>query len=380
MFSQDPNALREGSATRGRLADYARVLGELHVIVRAREAGRLQVSEGLFLYPAASSGVLGFVRAWHIGAMLCTQRRFDVISVQAPDLSGCIGFFLSRRFRVPLQLQLHTDYMSPHYARAGWKERLYYILARVLVPRADCVRAVSKRICYSFQTKSGIRSRLSLESRIGVLPIFTDVARFFDAHADPETESRFASYDFKMIAAGRFVEKEKNFLMLIDMMREFVKVCPKALLVIVGEGPDKERYKLQTTNYKLEHNVIIEPWRDDLPSFLKSFDLFLLPSNYEGWGRAVIEAMAAGLPVVMTDVGLAGEVVKTQENGIIVPVGNRAAFLQAMVTLYKDKEKRKILAAAGRQTAQNLQPQTKKEYLARYRQCLEPCAFPPNAA
>ena len=94
----------------------------------------------------------------------------------------------------------------------------------------------------------------------------------------------------------------------------------------------------------------------------------------------MIEAMAAGLPVVMTDVGLAGEVVKTQENGIIVPVGNRAAFLQAMVTLYKDKEKRKILAAAGRQTAQNLQPQTKKEYLARYRQCLEPCAFPPNAA
>ncbi len=214
--------------------------------------------------------------------------------------------------------------------------------------------------------------------------------KFLEAKPDPATEARFREHNFKMIAVGRFVDKEKNFSMLIEMMRDFVhpvrnppsfgvaaatlgrlisngvKICPRALLVLVGDGPDKESYKLQAKAYNLENNVIIEPWRDDLPSFYKSFDLFLLSSNYEGWGRVVIEAMAAGLPVVVTDVGLAGEVVKNGENGIVVPVGNRAAMLHAVTKLFNDNRYRKRLSAAGLETVKNLEPKTKEEYLRKY--------------
>ena len=179
------------------------------------------VSGGLFLYPAAPTGLLGYIRAWHVGRMLCKKYRFDVISVQAPDLSGVIGFFLSRRFRVSLQLQLHTDYMSPYYRRAGWKAYVRYLLARFLISRADCIRAVSERI------------RRSLARPAAVLPIHTNIRPFLDATADQEAERRFAGFSFKMVAVGRFVEKEKNFLILIDMMRDFVRICPDALLVIV---------------------------------------------------------------------------------------------------------------------------------------------------
>ncbi|TSD03898.1 MAG: glycosyl transferase group 1 protein, partial [Parcubacteria group bacterium Greene0714_36] len=342
MFSKDPQALVSGSATHSRMREYAEALGQLHIIVRTRELGHMAVSNGLFLYPSASRGVLGYIRAWHIGAMLCRRHRFDAISAQAPDILGCVAFLLSRRFHIPLQIQLHTDYMSPHYRRAGWKERIHYQLARFLIPRADRIRVVSERIRRSligtFQTKSGTRSRLSLESlerRIAVLPIFTDASRFITAAPDPETERRFSGYNFKMIAVGRFVDKEKNFSMLISVMRLFVRISPQALLMIVGEGPDRMNYELRIRNYELGKNIVIEPWRDDLPSFYKSFDLFVSPSNYEGWGRAVIEAMAAGLAVVMTDTGLAGEVVKNGENGIVVPVGDAQAFLRAIKTLYE---------------------------------------------
>jgi GxxExxY protein len=183
----------------------------------------------------------------------------------------------------------------------------------------------------------------------------------------------YPGYDFKIISVGRFVDKEKNFSMLLEVMREFVKVCPKALLVLVGDGPARENYKLKITNYKLDRNVIIEPWRDDLPSFLKSFDLFALPSNYEGWGRVVIEAMASGLPVVMTDVGLAGEVIKDGENGLVVPVGDKEAFFGAILDLYKNPEKRKKIALVGLETVKNLEPRTKEEYLLLYRESYKTC-------
>ncbi|HEY4497260.1 MAG TPA: glycosyltransferase, partial [Candidatus Paceibacterota bacterium] len=64
-------------------------------------------------------------------------------------------------------------------------------------------------------------------------------------------------------------------------------------------------------------------------------------SNYEGYGRTVIEAFAAGCPVVMTDVGIAGEIVVDQKNGLVVPVGDVLALTQALVIVYKDEAFRK---------------------------------------
>jgi len=367
MISADPAVLIPGSGTRQRMREYAGLFDELHIVVLTREHGGDAEDENLFLYRAAGRTLpIRMLRAWRVGLSCAAGRRPGIISSQGADETGALGWLLSRRFGIPFQLQLHTDVMSSRYRRAGWKEYVRYLLARFLIPRADCVRVVSERIRQSLVSQFPVPS-----SQFRVLPIFTDVSKFVTAAPDQETERRFAGYDFKIIAVGRFVDREKNFSMLIDAMREFLKICPNALLVMVGEGTDRENYKLQITNYKLEKHIMIEPWRDDLASFYKLFDLFVSASNYEGWGRAVIEAMAAGLPIIMTDTGLAGEVVKNQENGVVVPVGDARAFFQAIRELYEQPEKRKHLATAGRQTAQNLRPATRAEYLARYRQCLE---------
>ncbi len=262
MISADPRVKITGSESAARMADYARLFDALHIVV-------------------LSGGHI--IRAWREARAL--RGQYDLITAQGADETGMLAYVLSRMSGVPFHLQIHTDVMSPWYRRASWKERVRYALARFLIPRADCIRVVSERI-----RRSLLQSTIyNLQpEKIFVLPIFTDVSKFMTAVPDPATEERFQDYDFKMVAAGRFVEKEKNFSLLIDVMHEFIKICPKALLVIVGEGSDGNRYKLQTTNYKLENNVVIEPWRDDLASFYKSFDLFLLSSRYEGWGRAVI--------------------------------------------------------------------------------------------
>ena len=64
---------------------------------------------------------------------------------------------------------------------------------------------------------------------------------------------------------------------------------------------------------------------------------FLLTSNYEGWGLAIIEAASFGLPIIMTDVGCAGEIIKNEESGIIIPVGDKKALAAAMTKLIQNK-------------------------------------------
>ncbi len=370
VIGSDPRIFDTRTENFRRVRSYALVFEEFHIVSPA-PVGTLPVRLGnFFLWPISSRlPLVWWWRMVHRARHIACQHRVDLVDAQDAGESGLAALLIARALKIPFRIQLHTDVLSPYYRRASWKERMRYLLARFLIPRASCLRVVSERIKTSLLQSEMVTD----ESRIVLLPIFTDVWAFLHASADPAIEARLREYDFKMIAVGRFVDKEKNFSMLIDVMRLFVRICPRALLVIVGDGPDRVNYELGMRKYGLEKNIIIEPWRNDLPSFYQSFDLFLGSSNYEGWGRAVIEAMAVGLAVVMTDTGLAGEFVKNQENGMVVPVGDARAFLEAIKILYQDTEKRKLLAAAGRETARNLTPATREEYLAHYRKSFELC-------
>jgi glycosyltransferase involved in cell wall biosynthesis len=376
VVGRDPNLLKTDSAVFNRARDYAGLLREYHIVLAGTEKDSPKSFGNLFLWPTGSSSILfAWFDALRLGRKIIKERQIQLIDAQDTGEAGVAAFLLSRVAGIPFRVQIHTDIFSPYYRRASWKERVRYWLAKFLIPRASCVRVVSARIKSSlFQAKPGTCFRPSL-GRVTILPIFTDTAKFFQAGRDPATDERFRNYDFKMMAVGRFVDKEKNFSMLIEMMRKFVGLCPKALLVLVGDGPDKNNYQSAVSSYQLQKNVIIEPWRSDLNSFYKSFDLYLLSSNFEGWGRTVVEAMASGLPVVMTDVGLAGEMAKDGLNARVVPVGDSDRFFKAIRELWQDPTSRRRLARAGRKSAKFSRPATKAEYLALYKESFLKCGF-----
>ena len=94
--------------------------------------------------------------------------------------------------------------------------------------------------------------------------------------------------------------------------------------------------KIHKTFPDTESPIRLVAWSDDVPALLRASDAYVLSSNYEGWGRVIIEAMAAGLPVVTTDVGCAGEVLLDTVHGTVVPVDNQPALTQALVELSTD--------------------------------------------
>ena len=367
MISGDKKIMDEKSGVHARMVSYARVAGELHVIVLTDRGGLARSYGSLFLYPAAGNKLMRRFLAYRIAQSIAKSRAIDVITAQSPDEIGLIAYAVARSFGIPLQLQVHTDIMSPWYRRAGIVPRMKYMFARFLLRRADCLRVVSHRIMRSLTRELNIP-----ESSIMVLPVFTDMHPFMHGEATIQ-DARMQKSDCKIIAVGRFLDREKNFSMLIRAMADVVRVCPHTVLKIVGDGPDKQYYESLIATLHLNDHVFLEPWREDLAAFYRSFDVFVLPSYIEGWGMAVIEAMAAGLAVVMTDVGVAGEVVRDDINGSIVPVNDQSMLADALIRLCQSPEKRNTYAKAARETVLHLTPRTKDEYLIQWQKSFDCC-------
>lgn len=264
---------------------------------------------------------------------------------------------MKKRFNDPLQLQIHTDVFSPYFCRGSFLNMIRVLLAKFLIPRADCVRVVSGRIADHLKlVYDGLR--------IAKLPVYVDVGKIREAPVKTDLHKEYPQFDFIILMASRLT-REKNIGLAIKAMAEVVRKHPKTGLIIVGSGPEDNNLISKIKNLKLSGSVIVEPWTDDIISYYKTADLFLLTSNYEGYGMSVVEAMAGGLAVIMTDVGLAGEVLVDKKDGIVIPVADRAKLTEAILSLMENTELRNGLIENSKRTL-SFWP-SKDGYLRAYR-------------
>src|SRR3989344_3366572 len=389
----DERVFEKDSFLRENALYYGRQFFSTHILCRSAKPLKAEKVGNVVFHPVfVRSSFLFPIAAFFAGLRIIRENRGAwMVNSDNPFEVGVVSWLLSCFARGKLFLQIHTDVLSPQFRQASWKERIRFWCARFLIPRADCIRAVSERIRRSL-VESGLRDA----KRIEVLSIATDVKRFSGALPSAPCNEFLKKYSFRMIAVGRLVDKEKNFSMLLDVMKEFVKISPAAFLAIVGYGPDKNRYDSLVKQNRLENNVIIGDEKemkalvcsgaekaierpgtsegDFLSSFYKSFDVCVISSNYEGWNRVAIEAMAAGLPVVMTDVGCAGEVVRNGEDGIVVPVRDQGALRRALIRLYRNPSLRERMSRHAENTSAGLQFFSREKYLDRYSDILQECA------
>ncbi|MBI5374053.1 MAG: glycosyltransferase family 4 protein [Candidatus Schekmanbacteria bacterium] len=120
---------------------------------------------------------------------------------------------------------------------------------------------------------------------------------------------------------------------------------------IAGEGELRENLEQIIKNAGAAERFKFAGWREDIGNFLNGADIFVLSSLNEGMGKAIVEAMAAGLPVVGTDVGGISEIVVEGETGFIVPPGNAEAIADRIERLYLDKNLRSSMGERGRERA-----------------------------
>lgn len=224
--------------------------------------------------------------------------RFDVVSAQDPFETGLVAWVIAKLRGVPLHVQVHTDFLSPRYAALGMGNKARVLLAKFILTRASRIRVVSDRI------KRSIEKEISPVAPITVLPIFTEVRHFSHAPMDRTLVRRFAMFPRRVLVVSR-LEPEKNVALAI---RSFAKSAPKdACLVIVGSGSERAMLDKLVRQLKISDRVFFES-PGDVASYFKMSDIVLVPSHFEGYGLVIVEALAAGKPVLSTDVGVAKQV------------------------------------------------------------------------
>ena len=124
--------------------------------------------------------------------------------------------------------------------------------------------------------------------------------------------------------------------------------APKVKFIMAGDGSLREKLEARVKMSGLMPKFIFAGWREDIPEILSMLDVLVLPSLNEAVGMAALEAGAAGVPVVATNVGGIPEVVKDNETGILVGPGDPQALAEAINALLKDPEKRRELSERGK--------------------------------
>ena len=130
--------------------------------------------------------------------------------------------------------------------------------------------------------------------------------------------------------------KQKDPETLLRAARLMAELRPDARLVVVGDGPLRPQVERLLDELDLRAHVSLLGRRSDVEALLPGFDAFVLSSRWEGLPRVVVEAMAAGVPVVSTDVGGIADAVEDQVSGLLVPSGDAVALANALVRLLSE--------------------------------------------
>ena len=154
-----------------------------------------------------------------------------------------------------------------------------------------------------------------------------------------------------IISSGRLVPW-KGFKMLVKIMPELLKISQFFRLVIIGDGPDKKQLESMVKNMGLERKVYIvgKKSREEMAVYFAAADMFVLNSGYEGFSHQILEAMAAGVPVIASAVGGNREVIEQGRNGFLIKYNDEFNLIEAIKGMHQSLELRDEFAAEGRET------------------------------
>lgn len=230
---------------------------------------------------------------------------------------------------------------TPHgwSVRAGLALRAYEAIDRVAFPFFDAVVPLSDAIFNELKPIPGIRSRLRL-IRNGV-----DISEIDEVRAVAgELATWRRDGDFIVGYIGQLIPRKG----LSMLLKAFAKLsAPRKKLVLLGEGPQRQELEYLAQDLGIGDQTWFPGYRDDRLAFLKGFDVFVLPSSLEGIPRCLMEAMAARVSVVASDIPGCTDLVADGDTGFLFPLGDEGALLARLDQL-ANPDVRNSVAGRGR--------------------------------
>lgn len=317
-----------------------RALGHRTMLV-AHAGGELRqrAQEGLELIPLAPRAELDLSAAWRLSRLI-KQLRPDVVHAHDPHGVAMAALALSMSTQLakpPLVAQRRVDFRLRGNSLSRWKYR-----------QVDCFICSSEAI-RNLLIQDGVPAQRAVTVHEGI-----DIDRV--EHAPPAKlhEELWLPHNAPIVGNVAALVPHKGQKHLIDAAQIVLKSVPDARFVIAGEGELRESLERQIREHRLDKHVFLTGFRPDVLSVLKAFDIFVMSSTTEGLGTSILDAMAAGKPIVGTRAGGIPEAVVDGETGLLVPPRDPHAMADAIVQLLGDEPRRRRMGAAGRERARGL--------------------------
>ncbi|GMA15460.1 glycosyltransferase family 1 protein (plasmid) [Deinococcus metallilatus] len=209
------------------------------------------------------------------------------------------------------------------------------------------VAAVDRLICVSEAARQSFLAAGFPADKLRV--VHNGIAPHLGAADRPGVRARLGlPPDAQLVLTVARFSKQKGHRFLLEAVPAVLGRCPRAHFVWAGTGPLLGRLRARVARLGLARRVHLVGQRDDIPDLMAAADVFVLPSLFEGLPLAVLEAMAAGLPVIGTDVCGTGEAVQDGFSGWLVPPADPAALARALLEALTRPDLAAQRAAAGR--------------------------------
>jgi glycosyltransferase involved in cell wall biosynthesis len=242
---------------------------------------------------------------------------------------------------VPLVVTKHND--EPFYKGFGQRT-----VGRWVAKRADRIIAISDAVKdYFFQQGYAADREKIVTVRYGIDPGPFENLDTKTARSVRQSWS-VADGEFLIGTAARF-EPQKALHVLVEAFSRYLHDARvPAKLVLVGRGSLEAELRRLARRLGVERNIIWAGFREDIPAVMNALDLFVLPSLYEGFGLVLIEAMAAGKPIVASCVSAIPEIVENRHTGILIPPENPEELAMSL-KFFEDPGARASFGVAGRE-------------------------------
>ena len=261
---------------------------------------------------------------------LIRNEKIDVISTHSGRdslLAGIAGRFSKRK---PIIVR------TRHLALPITSKFTYSFLPHRVVTVSEYVR--------NYLIKEGIHSE-----KIVAIPTGIDTSKFSPEKTTENLRQELGlEPDIPLIGTIAILRRKKGHHILLDAIPLILQKIPEAVFVFAGDGPQKENILNKIHTSGLSDKVFMLGLRRDIPEILKSIDLFVLPTLQEALGTSFIEAMAMEKPVIGTDVGGVGEVVRDGINGYLVEPNNPSALADAVIKILENRERAMAMGMEGR--------------------------------
>jgi glycosyltransferase involved in cell wall biosynthesis len=282
------------------------------------------------------------VSLWRL--MVCEKP--DIVHTHTSK-AGILGRLAARLARVPAVV--HTPHGHVFYGHFGsLASKIYLLVERIMSRITDRLIALTQGERDDYTALSVCHPKKVVTIHSGV-----DIDHYLNVTVNVQRKRKSLGLEPEGLVVGTvgWLLPIKGPMYLLRAMAEVWKRYPRSSLVYVGKGDLEGELRREASRMGASEKVRFLGWRDDIHEILPVLDIFVLPSLNEGMGRVLVEAMAAGRPLVASNVGGISDLVFQGENGLLVPPADPKALAHELVFLISNPGKRRKMGEKGREMA-----------------------------